>query len=484
MEEIVYKNFSNLTPSELVEITRHLELCFSQRVFIDPASLIVYLRSSGNILAIATLSDETSSISIWNVCSTSLGKMATQYGATVSPVQYLLRDIISKADKPLVLYVDFNNPYWDRAIGLYVKLGFVFDTTRESPMANLVPMRYTGVVDDSMKDLLRRMRKEYFREYEYKTFKFHPSVSDFGKFMMEKDSEFGGHFVYEQDGLDEYIINGTSNLVSGNLIEREINAPAVCKRDAAPIAFHTHPNIATRNNFLLFNPPSNRDVQNLFDCNILLREYVFITGGIFAISIAPKAYLEMCKNHSWKETVKRDSLEVYNDIGRKFAVLDSGISFQYPDLLQNLQISEFISYVLSIKTDGIQIFDIKYWPYGSVIVDTLIYPKNCYPPRNISSTNKLPFALTDDQKELVECFNIGAKNRVNTPECEDVDRNPDDTNTRTFKSCYPYSFINIGEIVNLLVDKWAQKDRVFELIKKGTSIEDIIWFIQNEMKVD
>lgn len=488
MEEIVYDRFDNFI--EKHEIEKELYKCFSQLVNIDPNNTVALLKINNLILAIATLQNEYDKISIWNVCSTSLGKISTRYGASMSPVQYLLNDIITKADKPLVLYVDFNNPYWDRAVGLYVKLGFVLDTTIISPLANLVPMKYVGVVDESMKDILKRMRKWYFRDYEYKTFKFDPSISDFGKFMMEKQSEFGGHFVLEQIGVDEYIIKETSNLVSGNLIEIKINATAMCSRYNSPMAFHTHPKIATTNNNLLFNPPSSQDVENLFNCNILLREYVFATKGIFAISIAPKAYLEMCRNHVWKETVKQESLKLYQDGIDAMIVLDQAFLYQYQSnisVIENVQIQEFISYVFTIKVDDIQIFDIKYWPYGSVIIDTLIYPKNCYPSRIISTPNKLPFALTDDQKALIDRFNTGALNRaINTVECERVDPIPADVNNpgETFKRCYPYSFVNIGEIVNLLTDKWAQKDRVFEMIESGATITDIIWFIQNEMKVD
>lgn len=480
---VVYKTVDD----DISKFNKLLYKCFSQHVYINQNNIVAILqrKSDNEILVIATLQDENDHISIWNVCSSSLGKIYRLHGAPMSAVEYLLRDIISKVNKSLVLYVDYNNPFWDRAIGLYIKLGFILDTSRTSPF-NLVPMKYVGIVDQSMINILKRMRKSYFSQYEYKTFKFDPSISDFGKFMIEKQSEFGGDFVYEQIGDDEYMIKETNNLVSGNLIEIKMNAAATCRRNSSPMAFHTHPKIVITNNKLLFNPPSKMDVNNLFLCDILLREYVFITKGIFAISIAPKAYFEMCKNHFWKEIVRIESLKQYQNIINEIVTLDQVLLYKYSTILEDVQIQEFISYVLAIKIDDIQIFDIKYWQYDSVIIDTLIYPKNCHSFTNILPTNKLSFRLTEDQKTLINCFNIGALNRINTVECEGINPIPDDVNNleEIFKKCYPYSFVNIGEIVNLLTDKWAQKDRIFEMIKSGFPITDIIWFIQNEMKVD
>lgn len=485
---IYYYQYSQLERDLIIQIEKELSLCFSQKVILDdPDTTIVLnteeLEDSHAVLSIATFKINENILLISNVCATSRAKVSK-----TKPTMVLLQDIISKYKDmyKIRLYVDLYNPYWDRAVGLYTKLNFGTILSEIGQPQNYIQMELWPDQLDKEYQIgeLDKYRKQFFKDYEYQRVSFDSSIAEFGKYIVTKKREYGGYFYFDGD-----VITEMSNFVSGNIIDEKFDAPATCSRFYnGALSFHTHPIIATKNNILLFNPPSGADLSNLFECKDIIKEYVFDAQGIFSVGLTHQIHAHFCKNPDLKESWKKIALDLYLEIVNTLvANNDVLLLHQYPDIYTDHQIQELISYVLSIKVNDIPIFDMRYWSYESIIQngmnDILIYPKNCIPLQFLKNKFFIPFRLSQDIKDLLEAFE---KLEQNIPlECIGVPTiNPNTLLPGLYNYCYPYSFIDIGEIISKISKKWSQKDRVIQMILDRETIGDIYDFIGREMKVD
>jgi hypothetical protein len=91
--------------------------------------------------------------------------------------------------------------------------------------------------------------------------------------------------------------------------------------------------------------------------------------------------------------------------------------------------------------------------------------------------------LPQDTKDLLDAFE---KLEQDVPlECIGVPTiNPKTLMPGLYEYCYPYSFVDVGELIHKISKNWAQKDKVIEMILNRDSITDILDFISREMKVD
>lgn len=226
------------------------------------------------IEAMCTIEDDGS---IWNVC-----------GSIHARSSGLVRRMLQYVAQPgMWLYVDFNNPYWNRAIGLYTAIGFSNPVAEDS---------YVQLVLDNSQDkianrkLCNKLRRRYYKNHGYKIVKtlFKTEyLRFFEKLTRVHHREFGGAF-----GINNGEISTIPTMRTGKYI-RQKHIASVRLIDASKYlcVFHTHPD-ATQH--IILSPPSSVDlmymVNNYDKC--VTKHYIFESetlGGFWTLQLNPFA---------------------------------------------------------------------------------------------------------------------------------------------------------------------------------------------------
>lgn len=408
---VVYQNRSELVNSPYyTDIVNSLKKCFRQNVFLPEDNIYVAQIENNAFYTIASIQKEdATTVSIWNVCSSSIGRNVAAVSKNL--LVYIIENTPLYPTKWLLL--EFENPYWEKALRLYTSIGFLV----VEPYEKGLKMTYNpnGIRTITL-HLAETKRAEYFGPEINKVTFNGKDIANFGRKIVTYKREYAGFFIV--DGETQSKVIAFSNFSIGNYIEKELNYEAasmimIKNSEYALLHFHTHPNITTDNNLLNFNPPSDSDIIYLLSyCGKkLIREYVFTRNGLFAFGLSRAAQVALCGTNN--KPLMDEILEKYkvclasawdytaysNEVFNRFS------SFKIEQIL----IDSFIEDVLSIETSDIkQVFDMKYWTYdfleskGSVI-DTFFISKDIQisdAGTEMSRYIKLPFNRWDILDEI------------------------------------------------------------------------------------
>ena len=226
----------------------------------------------------------------WGVC-----------GSVEASVSGLNRKILQQiVQENTILYVDYENPYWNRAVGLYTSIGFeepVHVILDEKPLLRL---KYTDGINDKhqIRNECNRMRGEFYNSIGCHTQRTVFSSSDmaiFSEMASRFSREYGGSF-----GIREDNIYNLKHLYVGNYIH--YGKATVNPKESNYLVFHTHPD-STRIH-MLTSPPSSSDlIYTLHNYRKIAKHYIFEStklGGFYTVQLNPRiknllnfAYMEM-----------------------------------------------------------------------------------------------------------------------------------------------------------------------------------------------
>lgn len=522
-----------IDPDYLSHINDIFSACFNEaEIEIEEGPIIKYIGLTstepyddtvlnyyiGNITSFCTVHVYDDRLEVYNVCSTALGK-------SLGSAKRLLEEIIILADgKTLMLSLIFDNMYWDRALALYTKLGFVNPFPRYEEK-DIVLSRSSGFFSiETARNLANRYREEYYVRNGLTLYKFKfysRDILDFAEFMLNREKEYTGHFYIDSDKD----ITQISNMHSGVLIEEMFNAPAFCSSpNSGLLHFHTHPVYTTFQNRLVINHPSEGDINYMLsDCiQNDFRMYVFDLDGLYAISYSPMTTKLFCKHPELIEAYKESITEMYeyysnliqnderdiatrvgndSDIGDLRRLLTNGYfdavnQMTWAKLPVTNKVSNF-SRENNIGLNGWHVFHLNYIPYSlmmskSTFQDTVILPNGCFTDENIGGLeNHIPIKMPDHYKAVIEKTEEVERTRDNHCKSRGVEfrreyltltNNLNDRYKPIFEElvevCLPYYSKNFSKLLLLVTPQNVQK--VLEYIEAGYGFDDIIRVLKGE----
>jgi len=432
-------------------------------------------------------------MTIWNVCASSFGK---NYGAIKKLMEWVFSLDVSK-DKTFSLYVDPYNSYWDRAIALYVKLGF---EPKEFKNGKIFMLKSNGenLFPDLTINDANELRKNYFTSLGYDVVSIKYPAKELYKLLnqlvVDRHKEYSGFLKWKSNG-QVYIVN----LSSGNITETEVlEYPTNCvlMGEHSIVHFHTHPKIT---NTLIIQPPSDLDMKALFNTKFI-RHYVFTIDGIFSIGFNLKTFMTFCENSMEIVRIQDDVIHRYKKIVNGLATLNIdplrmtaslALSTISPKEQNNIIIDYYIEKVLGIIYPGRDhpVFDIKFWSNEYInkvdkITDFFVFKSSCLKPLTCDRSSSITkFPLTQEQMVYIdEMEKLEIRQNIEFAEQGIViPYNERENNIDLWRLINPYSFVNIG----LLFDKIKaidQHDMAISLIQKGVMFDNIIAMLNNDLK--
>lgn len=477
-----YDNLKKNIPDIDRQLMKMWKTCFRKNIPIPKDNMFLTSKINDTILAVATvnISDPTS-YSIWNVCSTALGK---NMNAIRSLLEYGLPFL---QDRNIWLILEFENPYWDKAVNLYTSLGFRLLSTVDTGLK----MEYTldrDVYD--ARDEANELRQQAFpRELQRIVF-LRDKIYDFASQIVTHNKEYCGYLLVTHDLL----VGGLGNLTGGNLILPDVtNFPASSEIYSEGqnyiFTFHTHPIITTVNNGLPINPPSDMDVAHLLaNCSHeYLRQYIFTPDGLFALGLSKYMQDTYCN--------KFIPLEKINEIRERYqSLVDQVLRVNLDDIFgihvsksiaKGVMTDLFIESVLDLEYEGMPMFDLKFWPLEYIrtkesFVDTFFISYGLLEQMidfgSFRSYVELP--LTSYQWDIIYAMEVGesahANKKIaqNVAECKYI-MEKENLNVFRLKSCFPYSFIDLNPVLNISESYRAE---LLPLLEKGVPYISIITF--------
>lgn len=434
---------SEIDPGYLEHINDIFSACFNEReIEMEEGDITKYicLTSSdeyndvapnyfiANITSFCTVHVYDDRLEVYNVCSTTLGK-------SLGSAKNMLQEIITLASgKKLMLSLIFDNMYWDRALALYTKLGFVNPVARFEEKDVVLTRKVDFYSVEQARNAANRYRNEYYDRNGLSLYKFKFSsrdILDFAEFMLNREKEYTGHFYIDSD----QDITQISNLYSGVLIEQMFNALAFCNTpNSGLLHFHTHPVFTTFQNQLVINQPSEGDINYMVNTCLQndFRMYIFDLDGMYAISYSPMTTKLFCKHPELlqiysdpiEQLYTRDSQLIENDeryIAERFGSdidinrVRTALTNGYFDAVNQmtwdkLPITDTVSSFIqenNIEKNSWHIFHLNYIPYSlmqskSSFTDTVILPDGCFSDNDIGGTdNHIPIKLPDHYKAVI-----------------------------------------------------------------------------------
>lgn len=438
----IYKLYE-LKSYYLEHINDIFSACFNQdNIEMDEGGIIKYIALSStetysdfntdnyiaNITSFCTVHVYDDKLEIYNVCSTALGK-------SIGSAKMLLQEMINlSGGKQIMLSLEFENMYWDRALSVYTSLGFVDPYPRYEQKDVILTRQQNFYSTDSARNSANSFRVEYFDRnglslYKFKFFS--RDILDFADFMLAREKEYTGHFYIDSDSK----ITQIRNMYSGVLIENMFNAPAFCSTpNVGLLHFHTHPVYTTFQNRLVINQPSTGDINYMLgDCiQNNFRMYIFDLEGLYALSYSPMTTKLFCKhpeliedysyaiNMLYEEhtrSIYNDEMNLVNRFGndvdiqhiRKILIngyIDSINQMTWGKIAIDNKVNNFIRQN-NIDVLGWHIFNLSYYSYEfmrskSQFEDTIVLPKGCFSDRNIGGTeNHIPIGMPDYYKAVI-----------------------------------------------------------------------------------
>jgi len=258
---------------------------------------------------------------LWTICSTVNGRARGMSKLILMAILELYNDI-----EIWNLIVDYNNPYWDRAISLYTGFGFQDPVNNNSSGSDYLELTFTkGEPFDknSVRMRCKELRVEYMLQQGLDVALINMDIEDLLKIekLCHQKREYGGGFGVEETFSEyegrakEYSLKFLCDLSVGNFIMDE-TAYVSNIDNGLFYTFHTHPNVAVDNNKTIVNPPSVQDLAGRFFLlkTGIVKHFVFESdrNGIWSFQVHPKSMSFVCG------LSKKGTDEVYEMITKYF----------------------------------------------------------------------------------------------------------------------------------------------------------------------
>lgn len=504
MSNVVFIPVDNLSQEDKVAIGILLKSCFAREVGIhnDPNTWYLLNWAQGGALqALMFVVEVNNKATIWNVCASSFGKNSN------AVKEILTFYLAQERTRDIELFVDFYNPYWDKAISLYTSVGFSDPKTiiYNPTGMELLKLKITHRAENKKNDrlLANTEREKYFKKLGYRVeTKQYPSAlfNDISRQLVDnRPKEYTG-FFFKDEELDDLVIQ---NLSSGNLTDTEIYGyPTNCQpTEEGNIFFHTHPGAL---NGLLVQPPSETDVSSLFQWNRIgsfIKHYVFSEDGVYSFSFSIRTIREFCENPGENQRIKDQVVDEYSDVLARLTTLYYDpfrmLANMTPENLSrekanNIVIDYYLEEVLAIKHPGkdFSVFDVKFWSRDFIrkvshITDFFIWRDTCFGQvcpldESVLSFNgqhvftKLPF--TNEQMQLLIDMEMAEKASLENfaDNGLEVTYNDREEYPDLWKLANPYSYKNISQLFSLIGDDRSKYEIARELIRKQVYWSEIL----------
>jgi hypothetical protein len=328
-----------------------------------------------NISSMAILYQNGTDAQLWSVCSTIEGQTRKLAKLIIQECQTILEKI--------ELFVDYFNPYWERAISLYTSLGFkspndVLYDGREMMM--LTWDKYD--INEDLPDTIIECNNLKFdtsitKGFNVSLLRFSNDNLNIFKQILEKNREYGGGLgVKVQEYLSENYLNSVFNLDSlssfyiGNYIIRQNEITTITANNML-YSFHTHPVNATQINRLAISCPSTVDlvlVLKMFKTKSY-KHFVFEPDGIWTIQVHPQSMENaMTINPSTYQTI-------YSKYAQIARLLENDLDKDVPSLklYKNTLINNYLANInnvtwksLNLANDNFPILLLNFYPWSFV----------------------------------------------------------------------------------------------------------------------
>lgn len=362
-----------------VEMVRYSgTLVLATLYLIQNQSLEFILVDSPELIAsMAVIYVEDTKAQLWSVCSSINGQ-----------ARQLSRLIIKECQKVLdniYLFVDYFNPYWNRALGLYTSLGFGNPQDVVYQDKNYLYLEWTKNYSPdktSIRNTANRVKVEYCNSIGYNvavlTLK-RDQLLTLKNFTNQYREYGGGIGVRIKNGGGEavsYKAISISNLHVGNFIVQP--EAYVSVRFNTFYSFHTHPTVFVNMVKSVLNPPSPNDLL-LMLYNFpqgVVKHFVVEQNGLWTIQVDPKTMKlivdDNCSVPNVPNVLKRKFKSLENNWGRLLSEFNS-ISGN-DELLKNTLINNYLADLNNITwkslgiaglTENIPIMLVNYysWDY-------------------------------------------------------------------------------------------------------------------------
>lgn len=388
------------------------------------------------------------------------------------------------------LIVDYNSPYWNRAISLYSSLGF--QDPQNYKIYNdeflLLTLSKDNFVKEKTRSESKNFRMSYFLNKNYHVsllklpFEHLEVLGMLAEYQRREYAAGIGVKLIESNPkgtAKKYESYGICDFTPGNII---VDKEASARIPIYFYTFHTHPDVATDNNELIVNPPSDVDLMSLLKMTIhgYIKHFVIESGrnGIWSCQVNPNSMKFICglSDKKFKSLLWRTENLIRNKIYKPFfSELEklrelSSISQQFANLefSKNQMINQYLSDInkLTWKDVGVDnnnpIYQIDYfdWEYilkvGYLEDWTMVYP--CDIPIKSSSENCLNFGFDYETLEPI----LDAIDKVGLEECT--------ISNKSFEKSIckdSWKFVNLSEYLK------ASDSDLAELISEYKTPEDV-----------
>lgn len=228
---------------------------------------------------------------LWSVCSTIEGQTRKLAKLIILQCQALLEYI--------ELFVEYFNPYWDRAIGLYTSLGFKNPKDVLYQGRQLLLLKWDKFDIESLDEdpvaMCNQIKIDWGIEHGYNIslLRFSKAHLKIFKQILGKNREYGGslgakpiNFLHGINGIFDVV--SLNSFYLGNYIIK-INEISTDSDNTMMYSFHTHPINASNMNRLVVSYPSTADLIYVLDIfkTKSYKHFVFEPDGIWTIQVNP-----------------------------------------------------------------------------------------------------------------------------------------------------------------------------------------------------
>jgi hypothetical protein len=347
------------------------------------------------ISSMAILYQNENSGQLWSVCSTIEGQTRKLAKLIIQQCQVVLENID--------LFVDYFNPYWDRAVGLYISLGFKIP--RDVLWNNQERLRLTwdkfdineDSPDDNPKTIMEtcnqiKMDWSIEKGYNVSLLRFTKVHLNIFKQILGKNREYGGGLGVRAKGLPFglqvlpfWSLNGIFDLVSlntfflGNYIIQP-NKIETFTGDNMMYSFHTHPTSASNMNRLAISCPSTVDLELILRAfkKRNYKHFVIEPDGIWTIQVDPRSMeLAMHINQTDYPIINAKYDELYfalqNDLDKEVPEISIYKNTLINNYLANINNVTWKSLGLKENNNPIMLVNFYPWSFIKNQIDSIEY---------------------------------------------------------------------------------------------------------------
>jgi len=397
---------------------------------------------------------------LWGVCGSIMSNITKLTRKTLIDI---INSILIDSNNPIILYVDFENPYWNRALGLYSSIGFSNPESIKFGEKTLMRMTYTNIIDKTVtRNIANQLRGEYYSSLGYIINKVVFKKEDleyFREFAIRHSREYGGAI-----GIISNEFQNISELYVGNYIQY---GNARVKVSDFYTIFHTHPDSTKIH--VLTSPPSVTDLINMIKMSdTTCRQYIFESSGFYTIGVNIKVLPLLDEN-----IIALIERRLEDIITKYFRYICDYIKIDYPldsEYHKTVLISEYISEIHSINIrslgvgkDTQYIINVEYNNYGNDYTDYILSDRKEYKGVNIEG-----LVFVNSNMQLLNNIMTELDNRARLEGCHAGEEyNIRDICDPTDRPQYPCT------------DRWDQVD-LLDLLRKYPNPESLLQFINND----